>query len=78
MNVHVSYKAPKTPDLESQINLHIEKLRRRLQVFRPDLIHLHATVDQNSARGGFSVSLNLRLPSGQMAVSGAGGAQWWR
>jgi DNA-directed RNA polymerase specialized sigma24 family protein/ribosome-associated translation inhibitor RaiA len=72
MNVHVSYKAPKTPDLEQQINLHVEKLRKRLQVFRPGLVHLHATVEQNSAREGFSVSLNLRLPSGQMAVSGVG------
>jgi RNA polymerase sigma factor (sigma-70 family) len=41
-------------------------------VFRPELIHLHATVDQNSARQGVTVSLNLRLPSGQMAVSGVG------
>jgi len=72
MNVHVSYKAPKTPDIENQIKLHVEKLRTRLQVFRPELIHLHATVEQNSAREGFSVSLNLRLPSGQMAVSGHG------
>jgi RNA polymerase sigma factor (sigma-70 family) len=72
MNVHVSYKAYKTPDIESQINLHIEKLRKRLQVFRPDLIHLHATVEQSSAREGCSVSLNLRLPSGQMAASGQG------
>jgi RNA polymerase sigma factor (sigma-70 family) len=72
MNVHVSYKATKTPDLEKEINLHVEKLRRRLQVFRPELIHLHATVDHNSAREGITVSLNLRLPSGQMASSGLG------
>jgi RNA polymerase sigma factor (sigma-70 family) len=72
MNVHVSYKASRTPDIENQIKLHIEKLRKRLQVFRPDLIHLHATLEQNSAREGFAVSLNLRLPSGQMAVSGQG------
>ena len=72
MNVHVSYKALKTPDIESEINHQIEKLRKRLQVFRPELIHLHATVDQNSAREGLTVSLNLRLPSGQMAASGMG------
>jgi len=69
MNVHVSYKAYKTPELENQINLQAEKLRRRLQVFRPDLIHLHATVEPNSGKEGACVSLNLRLPSGQMACS---------
>ncbi|MFB3916045.1 MAG: HPF/RaiA family ribosome-associated protein [Terriglobales bacterium] len=72
MNVHVSYKISKTPDVEKEINQHVEKLRRRLQVFRPELIHLHATLEQNSAREGYSVSLNLRLPSGQMAVSSVG------
>jgi DNA-directed RNA polymerase specialized sigma24 family protein/ribosome-associated translation inhibitor RaiA len=72
MNVHVSYKASKKPDIESQFNLHVEKLRKRLQVFRPELVHLHATVEPSSGREGVSVSLNLRLPSGQMASSGVG------
>lgn len=72
MNVHVSYKAFKTPDSERQINVQIEKLRKRLQVFRPELVHLHVTLEQNSAREGVSVSLNLRLPSGQMAASHSG------
>ena len=72
MNVHVSYKASKKPDVESQFNLHVEKLRKRLQVFRPDLVHLHATVESSPGREGVAVSLNLRLPSGQMAASGAG------
>jgi DNA-directed RNA polymerase specialized sigma24 family protein/ribosome-associated translation inhibitor RaiA len=72
MNVHVSYKACKPPEAENQINLHIEKLRRRLQVFRPELVHLHATLEQRSVHEGFSVSLNLRLPSGQIAASGLG------
>ena len=67
MNVHVSYKVPKSPDLEQQINLNIEKLRRRLQVFRPDLIHLHAIVEEAAARVGFDVRLDLRLPSGDIA-----------
>ncbi len=73
MNVHVSYKQGfKTPDIESEINHQVEKLRKRLQVFRPELVHLHASVEQNSAREGVGVSLNLRLPSGQMASSGLG------
>jgi RNA polymerase sigma factor (sigma-70 family) len=68
MNVHFSYKDRKTPDVEKEINHLIEKLRKRLQVFRPELVHLKGVVEQNSAREGIVVSLNLRLPSGQMAV----------
>ncbi|HLK32579.1 MAG TPA: sigma factor-like helix-turn-helix DNA-binding protein [Terriglobales bacterium] len=68
MNVHFSYKVNKTPDIEKEINQQVEKLRRRLQVFRPELVHLKGIVEQNSAREGFLVSLNLRLPSGQMAA----------
>jgi RNA polymerase sigma factor (sigma-70 family) len=68
MNVHVSYKVHKTPDIEKEISHQIEKIQKRLQVFRPDLVHLKAVVDENSAREGTVVSLNLRLPSGQLAA----------
>src|SRR3984893_2364308 len=68
MNVHISYKLRKTPDLEKEINHLVDKLRKRLQVFRPELVHLKGLVEQNSPREGTTVSLNLRLPSGQMAV----------
>jgi len=69
MNVHVSHKVQKTPDLEQEINHQIEKLRKRLRVFRPELVHLKAVVEQNPGREGTHVSLNLRLPSGQLAAS---------
>lgn len=68
MNVHVSYRLPKVPSIEKDVQYQIEKLRRRLQVFRPELVHLRGVVEDVSAREGTSVSLNLRLPSGQMAV----------
>jgi DNA-directed RNA polymerase specialized sigma24 family protein len=68
MNVHISYKDRKTPDIEKEINHLVEKLRKRLQVFRPELVHLRGVVEQSSAREGITVSLNLRLPSGQMAA----------
>lgn len=68
MNVHISYKLPKTPDLEKEFNLHIEKLGRRLQIFRPELVHLHANIEMNRVREGVLVALNLRLPSGQLAA----------
>jgi DNA-directed RNA polymerase specialized sigma24 family protein/ribosome-associated translation inhibitor RaiA len=68
MNVHVSYRLPKIPAVEKDVQHQIEKLQKRLQVFRPELVHLKGVVEDVSAKEGTSVSLNLRLPSGQMAV----------
>jgi RNA polymerase sigma factor (sigma-70 family) len=68
MNVHFSYKISKTADLEKQTQHQLEKLNKYLAVFRPELVHIKGIVEENSAREGFVVSLNLRLPSGQMAV----------
>jgi len=68
MNVHVSYRLPKIPAVEKDVQHQIERLQKRLQVFRPELVHLRGVVEDVSPREGTSVSLNLRLPSGQMAV----------
>jgi DNA-directed RNA polymerase specialized sigma24 family protein/ribosome-associated translation inhibitor RaiA len=68
MNVHISYRLHKTPAVEKDLQHQIEKLQKRLQVFRPELIHLKGMVEEVSAKEGVVVSLNLRLPSGQMAV----------
>ncbi len=68
MNVHFSYRIHKTPDIEKEINHQIEKVQKRIQVFRPDLVHLKGVIDEGSARQGILVSLNLRLPSGQLAA----------
>ena len=68
MNVHVSYRLHKIPAVEKDLQHQIEKLQKRLQVFRPELVHLKGVVEEVSPREGISVSLNLRLPSGQMAV----------
>lgn len=68
MNVHISYKVHKTPDIDKEMQHWTGKVQKRLQVFRPDLVHLKGLVEQNSPREGATVSLNLRLPSGQMAA----------
>jgi len=68
MNVHISYRLHKTPSAEKDIQHQIEKLQKRLQVFRPELVHLKGMVEEASSHEGIIVSLNLRLPSGQMAV----------
>jgi len=68
MNVHIGYKVRKTPDIEKEVHQQVEKLRKRLQAFRPELVHLKGLIEENSPREGVVVSLNLRLPSGQMAA----------
>src|ERR1700674_4416152 len=68
MNLHISDVRDKTPAVEKDLQHQIEKLQKRLQGFRPELIHLKGMVEEISAREGTCVSLNLRLPSGQMAV----------
>lgn len=70
MNVHISYKYAKAPDVEREFSHQIKKLERRVQIYRPDLVHLHAIVDQSSAKAGdmLVVSVNLRVPSGQLAA----------
>lgn len=71
MNIHVSYKSGKTPDVEREFQVQIQKLERRLRVFNPELVHLKAIVDAENAQGA-STSLNLRLPSGQLASQKSG------
>lgn len=71
MNVHISYKAGKTPDVEREFHHQLQKLQRRLQVFKPELVHFHAIVEQEKGHST-GTSLNLRLPSGQMAVQKKG------
>jgi RNA polymerase sigma factor (sigma-70 family) len=68
MNVHISYKVPKNPSIEKEIAQQTQKLGKRLQVFRPELVHLRGVIEENSAREGFVVSLDLRLPSGDLAA----------
>jgi DNA-directed RNA polymerase specialized sigma24 family protein/ribosome-associated translation inhibitor RaiA len=68
MNVHISYRAHKSPAVEEEINHQIEKLQKRLQAFRPELVHLKGSLDRHSMQEGFTFCLNLRLPSGQMAA----------
>ena len=67
MNLHFSYKTAKSPEIEKEINQHVTKLGRRLQAFRPELVHLHGTLDSGPPPNAFNVSLNLRLPSGQLS-----------
>lgn len=68
MTVNVSYKVSKTADIEHLFQQQAEKLQKYLRIFRPELVHLKGTIEENSTREGIVVSLNLRLPSGQIAT----------
>jgi len=68
MNVHFSYKIAKTTDLENLLQQQTDKLNPLLRVFRPELVHLKGSIVENSPSEGFVISLNLRLPSGQLAA----------
>jgi DNA-directed RNA polymerase specialized sigma24 family protein/ribosome-associated translation inhibitor RaiA len=68
MNVQMSYKLRKTSDIEKHVNHFVTKLGKRLRDFRPGLVHLRGLVERSSPREGTCVSLNLRLPTGQMAA----------
>ena len=48
MNVHLSYRLHKIPSVEKDIQHQIEKLQKRLQVFRPELIHLKGVIEEIS------------------------------
>ena len=39
MNVHISYKLRKTPDLEKEVNHLVEKLRKRLDEYTEQQLH---------------------------------------
>jgi len=67
MNVHITYKLSKTSDVEQAIQQQVEKLRKRLHVFKPDMVSLHGSIEEGNKRG-FIVSLNLSLPTGQIAA----------
>ena len=67
MNVHFTYKLDKSPAAEQYLQLQIDKLKPRLNVFNPDMVSLRGLIEF-APKSGCSVSLNLRLPSGQLAA----------
>jgi RNA polymerase sigma factor (sigma-70 family) len=72
MNVQISYKGlEKIPGVESTVQQHLQKLERRLQLFRPELVSLHGSVLQKSTRAGYVVALNLKMPTGDLATEQA-------
>lgn len=67
MNIHFSHKnCEHTPDVEQIIERRVQKLNKLLRVYAAELVHLHGLLEFHSPKEGFTVSLNLRLPTGQV------------
>ena len=69
MNVHVSYRLHKIPAVEKDIQHQIEKLQKRLQVFRPELVHLKGMVEEI-----FGARRHQRFAESALALGTNGGA----
>ena len=54
MNVHFSYRLHKIPAVEKDVQHQIEKLQKRLQVFRPELVHLKGVEEAAHGRQRFA------------------------
>ena len=67
MNVHFTYKVDKSPAAEQYLQSQIDKLGPRLNVFNPDMVSLRGLIEV-APKSGFSMALNLKLPSGQLAA----------
>lgn len=68
METRFTWQAAKSADLEAQLERVAEKIKRLLAMFSPRLVQLHGRMNQHSARQGTTCTLNLRLPTGQLAA----------
>jgi len=64
----IGYKVRKTPTSKNKCTSRWKNCASVCRLFRPELIHLKGLLEENSPAKESSSSLNLRLPSGQMAA----------
>ena len=67
-NVHADLRK----EMEGESERHIEKLKRLLKRYSPDLVQLHGSLDRAPRKSGFDLSLNLVLPTGTLHATGTG------
>ena len=66
METRFTWQAPKSAELEAQLQRLTQKIERLLVMFSPQLVHLHGRLSHHNAREGNTCALNLRLPTGQL------------
>ena len=59
--------------VETEAAHHIEKLKRLLKRYDPDLVELHFSIEKTPRKIEYVFSVNLRLPTGNLHASAAGG-----
>ncbi len=70
MNVHVSYKLGKTPDLEQEINQQVEQVRRRLQAAAGQQIEAALPGSERQNSEAFLLCAVEGLPPEEIAAIG--------
>jgi ribosome-associated translation inhibitor RaiA len=58
--------------IEKECANRIEKLRRLLKRYAPDLVQLHSTIEKTPRKTEYSFSLSLTLPTGALYATGRG------
>lgn len=67
MKLHFTYQVAKTPELDALVQQTADKIQPLLRVFDPDLVQLYGRLNRGNPREGVQCTLNLRLPTGQLA-----------
>ena len=57
--------------IEQECARHVEKLKRWLKKYSPDLIQLHTALERLPRKTEYNVSLNLVLPTGTLHATGS-------
>lgn len=73
MNVSISHKhAESRTTVETEASRYLEKLRKLLKSYAPDLVQVHGSFEKHPRKIEFSFSLNLSLPTGTLHATGVG------
>ncbi len=73
MHVHFSYHhVSRNPQLDHAVSSHVEKLKKFLIRFSPDLVHLRGMLEFNSPHHEAVCSLNLWLPTARIHARESG------
>jgi ribosomal subunit interface protein len=73
MKVSLSYKNVELREpIETEVARHLEKVKKLLKTYAPDLIQVHASVEKHPRKVHHTFSLNLSLPTGMLHASGDG------
>ncbi|MGA8145605.1 MAG: HPF/RaiA family ribosome-associated protein [Candidatus Acidiferrales bacterium] len=59
--------------IDNEAAHHIEKLKRLLKRYDPDLIELQWSIEKTPRKTEYTFSVDLRLPTGSLHASGVGG-----